>query len=272
MRDIRETIINAIHGSQYIGRWYNNKTNWGDAINPILIEKLFGKKIVHQNEVYNIASKPIYSLVGSIINVFNTNRRVRIWGSGVSNPDKPMSYKPEKVYAVRGPKTHLYLKENGIDAPPVYGDPVLLIDRIYQPQHLEKKFKIGIIKHYEDQTPELDEWVNSNPDVRFISIIRDMTNPFEIIDEIVSCENIISSSLHGLILADVYKIPNLWVCFEGYEKNTYKYLDYYESISSQTDHYVVINDHKIEDFNSLPFKVNSIDLDLDKLYHSNPFS
>lgn len=272
MRDIRETISNAIHAKQYIGRWYNNKTNWGDAINPILIEKLFGKKIVHQNEVYNIASKPIYSLVGSIINVFNTNRRVRIWGSGVSNPEKPMGYIPEKVYAVRGPKTREYLKINGVDSPEIYGDPVLLIDRIYKPENIAKKFKIGIIKHYEDKTPGLDKLVNSNPDVRYISIIRDMRNPFEIIDEIASCENIISSSLHGLILADVYKVPNVWVCFEGYEKNTYKYLDYYESISSQTDHYVVINDHKIEDLNSLPFKVNSIDLDLDKLYHSNPFS
>lgn len=272
MRNIKETIITAFNEDHFIGRWYNNKHNWGDAINPILIEKLFGKKVVHQNEVYNILNKPIYSIVGSILNVFNINKRVIIWGSGVAAPNKPMLYKPEKVYAIRGPKTHAYLKENGIEAPEIYGDPVLLIDRIYQPENIEKKYKLGIIKHYEDQTPELDEWVNQNPDVRYISIIRDMTKPFEIIDEIVSCESIVSSSLHGLILADVYKIPNSWVFFENHIKSTYKFLDYYESIKASDKKFTLIKDQDILETNQLAFTINAIDLDLDKLYQSNPFN
>lgn len=271
MRDISKSLHTAVSDTHYIGRWYNNKENWGDAINPVLIEKLFGKKISHQNEVYNIANKPIYSLVGSIINVFNTNKKVRIWGSGVSNPEKGMHYKPEKIYAVRGPKTHEFLYNHGIDAPKIFGDPVLLIDKIYSPQNVQKKFKIGIIKHYEDKTPELDDLVSRNPAIIYIPIVRNMINPFEIIDEILSCENIISSSLHGLILSDVYKVPNIWVFFEGFEKNTYKYLDYYESIKSNRSTFNLISNSNINDLENFPFEINDINLDLDILLNSAPF-
>lgn len=271
MRDISKSLHTAVSDTHYIGRWYNNKENWGDAINPVLIEKLFGKKIIHQNEVYNIANKPIYSLVGSIINVFNTNKKVRIWGSGVAAPEKKLGYIPEKIYAVRGPKTQDYLKENGIKSQHIFGDPVLLIDRIYNPEKKQKKFKLGIIKHYEDITPELDALVNRNSEIKYIHIIRDLTNPFSIIDEILECENIISSSLHGLILADVYKVPNVWVCFKNFEKNTYKYLDYYESIKSKRSHFTLINNSNINNLDNLSFDIQNINLDLEALFQSNPF-
>jgi pyruvyltransferase len=272
MRNLKKTIRCAFDEEYYIGRWYNNKSNWGDAINPILIEKLFGKMIIHQNELYNIVNKPIFSVIGSILNVFNNNKRIVVWGSGVADPNRPMPYTPEKIHAVRGPKTHAYLKGNDIDAPEIFGDPVLLIDRIYQPKNKEKKYKIGIIKHYEDQSPELDEWVNKNINVRFISILRDMSKPFEIIDEILECEMIISSSLHGLILADVYKIPNVWVFFEGHIKDKFKFLDYYESIKKNNKDYILFKNQTLLDLDNLPFEVNKIDLDLDKLFQSNPFT
>lgn len=271
MKNIQKSLQTAFLKDYYIGRWYNYKLNWGDAINPILIEGLFHKKIYHQNDIVNFSNKPVISAVGSILNVFPKNKIVHVWGSGVANPKKPMGYLPEKIYSVRGPKTLKYLKEQNIQAPDVFGDPVLLIDRLYNPDKITKKFKLGIIKHYEDKTPALDKIVSVNEDIIYIPIVRNMDYPFEIIDEIQSCEKIISSSLHGLILADVYKIPNAWVFFDGFEKSQFKFLDYYESINVKNKTPQIIKTLNKNSLMSLYFDFQNIELNTELLLQTHPF-
>lgn len=271
MKNIRKSIQVAFNKNYCVGRWYNNKQNWGDAINPVLIEGLFGKKIFHQNEIINFSKQPIVSAVGSILNVFPNNKRVWVWGSGVANPEKPMNYTPEKIFAVRGPKTWQYLKDQNIEAPQIYGDPVLLIDKLYQPGQVNKKYKLGIIRHYEDQIPQLDQLLSDNKEIKEIKIIRNMDHPFSIIDEMLSCEKIISSSLHGLILADVYQLPNAWVFFKGFEKIEYKYQDYYESLKITNKKPEILSEINFAAFNNLACYVNEIKLNKELLYKSNPF-
>ena len=271
-----EKIINSIFiifSKKYkIGRWYNNKENWGDGINPILINDLYGKKLIHINSIFNIFKLPIYSCVGSIINVFPKNKRIIIWGSGIANPDLPLKFIPNEVRAVRGPLTLDYLKKHGIKCNPVFGDPVLLIKRVYNPSQIVKKFKYGIICHYEDITPELDRRIAIDDTILKINIIQDLSNPYLIIDQILSCENLVSSSLHGLILADLYEVPNAWVFFENFEKLTFKFFDYYLSLDVSTNEPKVIKESELVDnLNNLDFKINKITLDLDLLYNSSPF-
>ena len=60
-----------------------------------------------------------------------------------------------------------------------------------------------------------------------------MEPPNEVIDKICSCENIISSSLHGLVISDSYNIPNcLFVSRESmlaihHNQGAFKFKDYY---------------------------------------------
>jgi pyruvyltransferase len=53
------------------------------------------------------------------------------------------------------------------------------------------------------------------------------------IDQILSCEAILSSSLHGLIVSDAYHVPNLWVSFKEATAPyaNFKYEDYYLSVN-----------------------------------------
>ena len=54
------------------------------------------------------------------------------------------------------------------------------------------------------------------------------TNPWEnVIDSIVSCKAVVSSSLHGLICSDAYSIPNLWLDEFKLQKGDFKFKDYF---------------------------------------------
>ena len=271
-----EKLVNSLlilfNKNYKVGRWYNYKENWGDGINPVLVQDLYGKKMVHINTVFNIFRLPVYSCVGSIINVFPKNKRIIIWGSGVANPDLPLKFIPKDVRAVRGPLTLEYLKKHGVSCNPVFGDPVLLLRRIYNPINIVKKYKYGVICHYEDITPELDNGIATSETILNIKIIQDLTDPYQIINQVLSCEKIVSSSLHGLILADLYEVPNSWIFFNNFEKSTFKFFDYYQSLNVHTNKPHIIEESKlIENLENLDFKINKITLDLDLLYNSSPF-
>lgn len=54
----------------------------------------------------------------------------------------------------------------------------------------------------------------------------------DFIDQICSCEIILSSSLHGIIIADAYQIPNIWITLTHQEHpdDNFKFKDYFLSV------------------------------------------
>ena len=57
-----------------------------------------------------------------------------------------------------------------------------------------------------------------------------MQSPNSFIREVQKCDFVISSSLHGLVTADAYHIPNLHVQLsDGVYGKNYKYKDYYST-------------------------------------------
>jgi pyruvyltransferase len=77
-------------------------------------------------------------VIGSIIG-WMTNKDSIIWGSGVREPDNPLPAIPRKVLAVRGPLTRKYLISQGVECPEIYGDPALLLPKIYPLSFVNKK-------------------------------------------------------------------------------------------------------------------------------------
>jgi pyruvyltransferase len=92
---------------------------------------------------------------------------------------------------------------------------------------VQRKKGIGIIKHYADQT-RLDAL--SSDEIREINAQQD---PLKVIQEICECDVILSSSLHGVIIADSYGIPACWLNPEAKlwikPEPIIKYQDYYLS-------------------------------------------
>ena len=213
--------------------WWNEKKlmkkpkeNYGDLLGKYLVEKISKKKLVwvfpKHFSLFNYF-KPIYVTAGSILSQVNEN--CIVWGSGIILSDQMV--KKAKFLAVRGPQTRKRLIELGYEVPAVFGDPALLLPNYYSPMIL-KKYKIGIVPHYNDYK-EVKEWYKNEEAVKVIDL---MTLDIEsTTDEFLECENIISSSLHGLIVAHAYNIPAVWVKFsDKLFGDGIKFKDYFESV------------------------------------------
>ncbi|MFZ2282391.1 MAG: polysaccharide pyruvyl transferase family protein [Lutibacter sp.] len=202
------------------------KENYGDLLGKYLVEKISGKNVCFANpRKWSVANyfSPIYCTVGSIL-AYATKKTI-VWGSGIILRDQEVLN--STFLAVRGPQTRIRLIEMGYDVPEVYGDPALLLPNFYFPS-IEKKYKIGIIPHYND-FKMVNGWYHQDKSIKVIDLMT--LNIEKTTDELLECDQIISSSLHGLIVAHAYNIPAVWIKFsDKLYGDGIKFQDYLESI------------------------------------------
>ena len=248
----------------------DNTKNWGDLIPYKIIDSLYNHNIT-ENEVFNV-KKPynnysVYS-TGSVMH-FTKNNSI-VWGTGCIDEGK-VGEKPKKVYAVRGPLTRLQLINKGIDCPEIYGDPALLYPMIYNPK-VEKKYKWGIIPHYIEYESDKDIEVIKNLERLGFKIIDICAGEKEFINELLEVENVLSSSLHGLIVADAYGIPNARVNISNkLIGGDFKFKDYCLSVGREIDlGFQLYKDTTLEEIEKLNFNIE-IDFNSNKLLESSPW-
>jgi pyruvyltransferase len=210
--------------------------NYGDFYNKILIKKIL-KKEVHIVDInlytrlrLNIfyKDKDIISGIGSILHY--ADKSTIVWGTGSVWPNSAPSNQPKLILAVRGKLTRKNLINNGYSCPDIFGDPGLLLKKYSDPEQyksISKKYKIGIIPHKTDMNLQI---INEYSKLEEVKII-DPENTKDYISDLLSCEKIASSSLHGLIFSDSFQIPNVWISLGNrITGKHFKYLDYYSSI------------------------------------------
>lgn len=204
--------------------------NWGDDINYWFLQEIAATKIVSYDWSLRtrMFRQPYVMGIGSILTMFDINNSI-VWGSGILLSEKPFRGSPKEVRAVRGPLTRQKLLESGIECPEIYGDPALLLPIYYQPK-VKKKYKLGIIQQFKRVNNPLLDSIRYDPDVLIIRIGQ-YKSWLDIVDEVCMCETIISSSLHGLIISEAYKIPNVWTFIEGDDpEDFFKYHDFFLSL------------------------------------------
>jgi hypothetical protein len=214
--------------------WWNEKKiqgksreNYGDLLGKYLVEKIAAKKVVFawpkEFSFFDFFS-PIYVTVGSVLT--HVNEKCVVWGSGIISQEYPV--KNANFLAVRGPQTRQFLLNQGYEVPAVYGDPALLLPRYFNPS-VEKKYRYGIIPHYDDWSV-VKNWYSDQDHILIIDMMTDDVESKT--KEFLACEKIISSSLHGVIVAHAYGISAIWQKFSDKPfGDDIKYQDYFESIA-----------------------------------------
>ena len=221
--------------------------NWGDDLNYYLIKRITGRPVVfYENFMlakwFNLKN---YMCIGTVLDAYYyCNRGTIVWGSGTVGV-KWVFEKPYKICSVRGQLTRKFLVDNQIDCPNNFGDPALLLPVVYSP-NIEKKYKLGLIPHVSDLDNSLVREFCEEKDVLLIDL-KHYDRWTDVIDQVLSCEQIASSSLHGLIVSDAYGIPNCWVSFGGkIGGGDFKFLDYFSSVQRKDQHSLAVK--KKEDF------------------------
>ena len=226
--------------------WHRSKNNFGDILNPLLIEQITGKQVVWVHPKFS--TKENYIAIGSILE--SASNYTIVWGSGFISKTGHCHKTPLKVCAVRGPRSREKLIQDGIECPEIYGDPALLLPRVYKPS-IEKEFELGIIPHFVDKDNVWLKNIQKNVEIKVLDIQE--SDPYVFIDQLLSCKKIASSSLHGIIVADAYSIPSIWIDFSDQViGDGFKFLDYFASVKRK---------------DVAPLKID-IDTDVKKIYES----
>ena len=220
---------NKIHVFWWSSIKFEGKTqdNFGDILSKYLVEKISKKKVVWKRPIkqrWNPFQKKVYFTTGSILAHVSNN--CVVWGSGIiSRQDKVEN---AVFLAVRGPETYKYLKSKNYRVSKVFGDPAMVLPQYYNPT-INKGYELGIIPHYIDFENVYNRYKNDET----IKIINLLNNDVEeVINEILSCKRIVSSSLHGVIVSHTYSIPAVWVEFsKNLSGDGVKFVDYFKSVN-----------------------------------------
>ena len=204
----------------YWSRCGRGQGNFGDKLTPLLL-KHFGVRCewapVERAELIG---------VGSVLEKVPEDFKATIWTTGFMHEQSRKRFAHAKVRALRGRLTRDHV-QNIKPETVALGDAGLLCDLFHKPG--AKRYKLGIIPHFVDADDSVVEAIaNSSREIAIIDICADA---LDVIASVGGCESIVSSSLHGLILADSLGIPNRWIELNrGPEKITgggFKYRDYY---------------------------------------------
>lgn len=208
-----------------IAAYWCNETNFGDQITPFLLRH-YG-----YTPIYSRPQDAKLAATGSILEHLPDEYDGCIIGSGFLDPANHRTFPNATILSVRGKLTRQHL---GRGTEVKLGDPGLLAAKTMK-NRAQKKFLMGIVPHYVEQKlphfMKLKKYLHET-EVTFINVRK---NPAEVFAEIDQCECIISSSLHGLIVADSLGIPNAWIASGKLCGGRFKFDDYYSSIETQIE-------------------------------------
>lgn len=227
---------------KYLHWWQG--INVGDAVSPIIVEWMLGHKVkyavsrtffdefkhfIRERFIYRHSYKwsapreKVLYAVGSILDGIESNGIV--WGAGLCRDWSRLHSRPV-ICAVRGRYTLQNLPKCYDKSKIAIGDPALLLPLIIKPPvPKETQYMVGLIPHFEDYAT-----FNSSYGNRYHIIDIRTTNAVAFIQEILKCEFILSTSLHGIIIAHAYGKPALWIRRIEMNVGDFKFHDYFSSV------------------------------------------
>ncbi|HEY4894716.1 MAG TPA: polysaccharide pyruvyl transferase family protein [Solirubrobacteraceae bacterium] len=210
-------------------RWFTS-SNFGDVLAVCLAAAVAGDSL----RLLDWKDRPhsagdAYLSIGSILAAADASSIV--WGTGFAAETSRVTGPPREITAVRGPMTRRLLIDSGIACPEVYGDVALLLPRFVDVP-VTKRFELGIACHYVDRSDIRIHRLAERGDVTLIDLLGP---PRATLDHIRSCRRIASSSLHGLVVADAYGIPAIWISVtDALLGGWFKFHDYHAAIACST--------------------------------------
>lgn len=177
--------------------WWTNTPNFGDEIGPLLLRSAGIAPLLKPRKEAEVFT------VGSLLELVPQTFSGIIWGSGKMHRGDVTSLPHATILALRGELTRAALGH-----PPVaLGDPGLLLPDLIAPPGRGRG--IAVVPHFSHRDePWLDHLMNRlGPTARIVDVGQ---APRVVARDIAAAAQVMSTSLHGLIVADGLGIPALW--------------------------------------------------------------
>ncbi|WP_434593478.1 polysaccharide pyruvyl transferase family protein [Brevibacterium sp. 1718] len=252
--------------------WWDSVSNFGDMLGPWLINRRYSIKPVNRWRSTSIG--PALASAGSIIPLIDQSDTY-IWGSGMltelndSHISRLGRLRNISVLASRGQMSAEQMASKlKWNVPEVFGDPALLTSRYFTPELLRKQDsgdqKIALVCHWEHQkyfTGTMKEFV-------FVNVKDGLEN---VIESIANSQICISTSLHGIIIAQSYGVPWVWLQIDEHRLHStdFKFRDFMTTVDESMVSRATLS---VEELNSATLKaiasscsLPSTTTDLDRL-------
>ena len=199
----------------YYWRPADGSQNFGDHLSSAIVTKMATERDRFLDEQVALSRRLL--AIGSILH--HAHDGDVIWGSGFNGSvalDRH-HYDSLDVRAVRGPLTREFLRKRGIDVPEIFGDPALLTARLFCRRFPRPKMRapVAYVPNFAD-APLMAHWEN---------VVSPMLPWATVISRILAADHVISSSLHGLVIADAFGLPCTYLRLSETE-GLFKYEDY----------------------------------------------
>lgn len=254
--------------SNCISAFWANALNFGDLLTPVLL-KSYGvsAKFTERDKLYNRSLVSCGSILGWVPESFDGY----VIGSGLMQEDEAKHLRRTCFLAVRGELTK---KAMSLSNQVVLADPGLLACRLLPQGSIRRRWKLGIIPHQSEMNSSFVSQFFSSLKSRYpnqIKLISPRQMPNAVVRDIVACDFIASSSLHGIIFADSLHVPCVRVRFDRYIDD-FKFLDYYSSIGVKPiDPLITKINMSIDTFGEHAMKINYDIIEEKKLQLNNCF-
>ncbi len=200
----------------------NGTQNFGDHLSVVLVERIVGKPVqkatIEEHKILGMGSILHFARDGDVV-----------WGSGLNGKHpwpKDYAFRSLDIRSVRGPLTRFVLRSFGVEAPAIYGEPGLLFAQFFPEfqRNPIRDYVIVIHSSEERRVPRQDNIIFS-------------TDPWpEVVQKIIESKFVISSSLHGLVIAESFGIPARLLRITQ-DEPLFKYADYYLGTGRPEFHY-----------------------------------
>lgn len=216
--------------------------NIGDAVNPHILRAVSGASPIKAERGDHVLA------IGSILQ--KANMSSYIWGTGLMHPTMRIpDLDGSRIRAVRGELTKKALRDSKViqgDVP--IGDPGYLVashlKNIPESTLENGRASICIIPHH----ASVDNPVFTGIQDASVKVLDFRTQSLDVLDEIRNADVVLSQSLHGLIFAEAFGVPNAWISSKVDENWCFKFHDWFSTTASPETEPFVFKGPQIFDY------------------------
>ena len=204
--------------------------NFGDVLSQRIVAEVTGRRVRWERP-----ESASVTAIGSVIEHLATvDSRGVVWGSGLRGGSSASrswaARRPSRFLAVRGAHTRDAL---GLDAGTTLGDPGLLVRALYR--RSPRRSGVVVLPHFlAFNSPDARKQL-AVARSRGMRVLVPSAGYESICEEVSRADLVLTSSLHGMVVADALDCPVQLVSFGPTAEPPFKFADYQTVYGLQTD-------------------------------------